>query len=150
MGYGVTQKCKCGHEYSVSSGIGYLYPLVCEEKLEKIKNGGFGEDWKQAVIECGPNLKIGVEDKVYMCSDCNTWEELTETTLYKSQDDLNQENTLYYMPGDEGYIAYKRTTHNCPKCGKTMKVLDEKDLSNLPCPKCGEINGRETDMIMWD
>ncbi len=35
MGYGFTYKCKCGHEYSVSSGIGYLYPLtIILEKKE--------------------------------------------------------------------------------------------------------------------
>ena len=48
MGYGYTYKCKkCGHEYSVSSGIGMLYPNICEEELEKIKAGKYGEEWPE-------------------------------------------------------------------------------------------------------
>ncbi len=150
MGYGFTYKCKCGHEYSVSSGIGYMYPLTCKEELEKIENGEYGEDWKQAAIDCGPNLKIGIENKVFMCSDCNTWEELSEITLYKPINNISKDNAQYFMSGDEGYKAYKRTVYNCPQCGKKMKTLSEEDLNVLPCPICGEFNERETDLIMWD
>ena len=152
MGYGYTYKCKkCGHEYSVSSGIGFMYPDICQEQLEKIKSGEYGDDWKQAVSECGPDLKIAVIDKVYMCSDCNIWDEKTEITLYKPKDEsTGKEEAFYYMPGDEGYSAYKKTVQNCSKCGKNMKTLNEKKLLFLPCPKCGELNEQETDVIMWD
>ena len=153
MGYGYTYKCKkCGHEYSVSSGIGMLYPNICEEELEKIKAGKYGEEWKQASIDCGPNLKIGVIDKTYMCYDCNLWEEQTDITLYKPEEDRDakRKDAFYYMPEDKGYSAYKKTVHDCPKCGKKMKELKEKNLTFLPCPECGQLNEQEADLIMWD
>ena len=126
MGYGYTYKCKkCGHEYSVSSGIGMLYPNICEEELKNIKSGKYGEDWKQASIDCGPDLKIDVIDKTYMCYDCNSWKKQTDITLYKPKEDCapKYKDVIYYMPGDKGYSAYKKTVHNCPKCGKKMKEL---------------------------
>jgi DNA-directed RNA polymerase subunit RPC12/RpoP len=45
MGMGYEYKCsKCGKEYYVSLGVGFLQPNICKEELKKIKNGEYGED----------------------------------------------------------------------------------------------------------
>ena len=48
MGSGFEYKCsKCNNEYGITLGIGMMYPVVYKELVDEVKNGAFGEEWKQ-------------------------------------------------------------------------------------------------------
>ena len=52
MGTGYTRKCpKCGFEFHSSTGVGFLFPKVYAETVQKAKEGELGEELKSFFAE---------------------------------------------------------------------------------------------------
>ena len=51
----------------------------------------------------------------------------------------------------EDYDMVLHIIHQCPVCGKEMKIIDEESLpeGKLPCPRCKHLN-TPSGVIFWD
>ena len=164
MGQGYDYKCKkCKHEYSVYPGIGMRYPNAFRELLQKIEDGGYGEEWKQ-LLKDTPYAAANAERIVYICKKCGQWEIGQDITLYAPNNPKTIPGKQYGTKTvkDWGYVPYvmgwelkeeyhvlKRHYHKCNKCGQRMHKASEEEMQHLTCPKCGTENEVEG-LIMWD
>ena len=111
-------------------------------------------------------IAIDAGTNVFSCGKCGFWKAETGLSLYVPRDPeaLKEKYSLdsveelsereFVMPWDlaEEYKVLKRYIHKCSKCGSRMRRLSEKEMCELPCPKCGgkpEHNGPEC-FIDWD
>ena len=70
MGNGYALKCNnCGFEIDVMLGRGFLYPSVCQDLIEKAKNGEFGEEYRRIVVS-NPHSVIDGNKELYACKKC--------------------------------------------------------------------------------
>lgn len=152
MGSGTVYKCKkCGHEFNVLTGIGMLYPHVCNETKEKIRKGKYGKEWKTLLNE-NPDCIVNCERELLICEDCGTPKTEKNLSLYLPR---KRAKTNPYAFGEE--LEKKHTLlaaypHRCKKCGGSCKAVRQEIFpSSLKCPKCGEkmVNDPML-MISWD
>ena len=86
MGYGEEFKCsKCGYEYMYGVGVGFMFPKVYEELLESVKEGDYGEEWKELVLKTD-NIAIDAETYLYCCKSCGNWKTEEGLSLYVPKD----------------------------------------------------------------
>ena len=170
MGSGVGFKCsKCGHKYSYGTGVGFLFPMVYEELLTSVKEGEYGEEWKNLALK-NENVAIDAEIHLYCCKSCGGWDTEKGLTLYvpkdpevikqKEQEEkrpwcvgFDFKNASYVTSYDlrEYYSVLKRYIHKCPNCGKPMHKATREEANNLPCPKCGGTPQSDyCSIINWD
>ncbi len=139
MGTILEYKCKkCRKTYSVSVGIGYLQPMICEDTVKGIAAGKYGKEWKDAYENGGENLAVTAEKVIYCCEKCGSWENKTDITLYAPDKKSVEKSRHFIMRGDEGFHVYKQFVPTCSQCGGAMKELEK--VYELSCPKCGTVN----------
>ena len=164
MGRGYGYKCKeCKHRYSAFPGIGKAYPEAYRELIQKIEDGGYGEEW-QRLLKDTPYVAVNAENVIYSCKECGQWEMGQDITLYapnhpkailSKQYGIKTVEEWGYVPFvmnwelREEYHVLKRHYHKCSKCGKRMHKASENEVKHLPCPKCGTEN-EVRDYIIWD
>lgn len=166
MGSGFEFKCcNCGNEYYVNLGIGFLYPRVYKETVEKIEDGEYGPDLKET-FESVKYAAIDASKVLFKCPDCGNWEVDIDLSIYAPNDVETVkalkfgEKTVQELGGipyamshmlEEDFHLLKEYKHSCKKCGAEMLKFDEsKNCSILPCPKCGKENECEPFLICWD
>ncbi len=163
MGMGRSFTCrKCGKEYDVFWGIGFRFPLIYEELLEDIKNGKYGQEWKDLVLR-GEHVAVDAEDCVYLCKKCGHWDAEPNLSLYAPNDPeaimkkeaAEEEKVSSYVMSYElkkDYHLLKRRLHKCPECGGLMHRATDSEISRLRCPDCGGIPEENYNhgMILWD
>ena len=155
MSKGYNFKCKkCGEEYSVFTGIGMLMPMEYRQTLDEIRQGVWGEEYKQTLAD-NPLMAVDVEEEVYICGTCGRWKNEKNMDLYAPNHP--EEKTVaekgcepFVMRADllENYRLVKRRVHYC-ECGKRMRRATDSEARNLPCPHCGEVNTAQTP-VLWD
>ncbi len=165
MGTGLCFKCKkCGHEYSVMLGVGFSFAKEARNALKSIEKGEYGAELKEA-YEKTPYAAVYTDRSVYLCSGCGRWIMDADLTLYgpNAPDAIPKKQYGEKTVEEWGYVPYvskidlkedyhvvKRIYHKCDRCGKRMHKASENEIKKLPCPKCGEINEEEPDLIYWD
>ena len=158
MGSGYVIKCKeCGFSYDVSIGIGFLYSDVCDKILEDMKNGKFGEDFKESANTI-TNPAIHQSDELFVCDNCGFWRaseiidlcspietKKKKKCLFWIKDILNDEPkeiTSYVMTAQIGrtHQIVRSVEHKCDCCRTNMHPIEESNIRrfNLRCPKCHE------------
>lgn len=162
MGRGYTKKCpKCGFEFHSWTGVGFLFPKVYTETVQKAKDGELGEELRNFFVEHKDGA-INVENVTICCEKCGNLGCAMDLTMYvpngKKQDKIAHgrwsvafefEGADYVSPTDldEYFVEYAKYPHKCDKCGGAMRVLKEDE--EIVCPECKE--PLETvDIIMWD
>ena len=164
MGIGLNFKCqKCGKEYRVMRGVGMMFPLTYERTMEAIKEGRYGEQWKQIVTETS-YAAVNAEKEVYLCSSCGSWRTERNLSLYRPNDPEQIRTKQYgiktveewgdvpYVDRDDlkrDYKLIKAFPHKCGKCGKRMRKAKEAEIKKLPCPRCGTVNS-SNGILLWD
>ena len=160
MGTGYNFICSnCDKEYSVWTGIGYAYPLVYSEAVEKLKRGKFGKEIKDAFLKAEHAL-LDYEDNLYVCR-CGYWRVDHCMDVYsverKDGEQIDEETRTFIFPDDPDIIAtlLYHEKHLCKKCGREMKKIKNVESYlkryGLPCPKCGKRHKREmSNLILWD
>ena len=148
-------KCKkCGEVYYVFTGIGTLMPMGYRRTLDEIRQGVWGEEYKQTLAD-NPLMAVDVEEEVYICGTCGRWKNEKNMNLYAPNHP--EEKTVaekgcepFVMRADllENYRLVKRRVHYCD-CGKRMRRATDSEARNLPCPHCGEVNTAKTP-VLWD
>ena len=162
MGGGTCFSCnQCGHKDTVCFGIGFLFPQLYQDVVEKIRKGKYGREWKQ-VFESEPGAAVDVEMQLYVCPECGTYKQDLNLSLYKPAPDADyiQEWILsgrkydmdmkYVTPYilTKDYRQLKRYVHKCHACGKRMHQYRVGD--RLACPKCKKGEMEPAGDILWD
>lgn len=158
MGTGYNYKCKkCGCEFTMLLGSGFLGYESCEKAKDEILSGELGEEWKTAYSSTS-RPAICREKAVFICDCCGHWLRDDLTVLY-APDDIEsveeifegKEPPYFWFRGEEDglFRIVKQTEKICPECGKTMRRANENDFAKLPCPECGEPNAAAAG-ILWD
>lgn len=164
MGKGLEFKCKkCGFSIGANFGIGFFYPRVCEEILENIRQGIFGDEMKNAANTI-PNVAVHQKNALFVCDCCGalvvndvvdlcapTRQYKKRTVRFSSAFDFP--DARYVMNSDIGdtYRIIYSVKHKCDRCGNQMRVLKDEEMldENLTCPECKEkltISG----VFCWD
>ena len=129
MGQGYTLGCeKCDYTIDYYQGIGFLYPVECNNMLAAMQAGKYGKRFMEAAKSAAaPRVEFSRE--LYRCDKCGELRSDMEIELYD---------------GDK-VILTKR--HVCGKCRSQMSLV--KSTRGLKCPHC-KSKLKPTDMIMWD
>lgn len=161
MGNAYTKKCcKCDYIFHASDGVGFLFPKVYDETLEKAKSGELGQELK-AFLEEHEDGAIDASMSVFRCNNCGELANYINLTMYIPKNNTtNEENGMwsisfpfkggdYVMPWDLKlyYTEYAKYPHKCEKCGMDMTVVE--DDENILCPKCKNPL-EDFELILWD
>lgn len=153
---------KCGYTFSAFVGIGFTYPKVYAEAVEKLKTGFYGAQGKE-FFEAFPDGAITCEKIVVQCNDCNSLMEVLDLSLYVLKDGVSKEKIERTVPWSSGfsgegyeyvtefelrknYELFEEYDHRCRKCnGPTTVVpgftenMSKKKNRKMPCPECGNV-----------
>ena len=161
MGQGASYSCfKCGYAYSYNNGVGFMFPTVYRETVEKAKKGKLGKVLKK-FFEEHPDGAINAEYVTLCCEDCGELKNGMDLGMYVPEKEIParrnvrwcvaapQEDISYVTTSDlkELYKKYADYPHKCRKCKGRMRVLAEDET--LICPKCKKPM-ELIDSIMWD
>lgn len=170
MGSIYTCKCnKCGFSYEAWTGVGFLFPKVYEETVNKMKAGEYGPQGKD-FFEAFPNGAITCDNVVIQCTRCHKLSEVPELTMYIPNNRYDPQkinenkvpwstafsfnNKKYVSSGDlnKYYTEFEKYDHKCPECnGKAVIVPGFTDDCSkgidrhVVCPQCSNI----LDIHIW-
>lgn len=163
MGSGYKYKCsKCGYSFMSANGVGFLFPVVYEETIQKAKAGELGEVIKTFFDE-HPNGAISAENVTLCCDKCGKLSLGQDLTMYLPNDenykDIEHGRWTVGMPFEganyvtnwdleEHYKEYAKYQHKCTECGGNMHIVSDEE--QLMCPKCKTPFEPSTEIIMWD
>ena len=163
MGNGLGFRCnKCGHEFTASFGIGFMFPVLYRETVKEIRQGKYGREWKE-LFKTTPGAAVNAEMELYVCGTCGCSVNDLNLAIYepkkpravKIQDPepagtMQAKGREYVMPYElkSDYRLVELFIHKCPECGKRMHKYRETD--RLKCPECRTGWMEETDSILWD
>lgn len=174
MGYATSIHCKC-QEKPLWLDVGMGYHAVYQETMKNIKDGKYGPEMKDLVL----NKKYVVVDATfqpYYCEKCGYVESTMPLDLYEPRDMKEVETRIinrwcaadpsinktvgelgefpYWYPNSDkkGFKILKKYVHICPECGELMKKTNIDKLFGTKCPKCGEKYSRVPGIldIHWD
>jgi len=162
MGSGCIKKCpKCNYEYNSSTGVGFLFPLVYVETVQKAKAGDFGKELQEFFKEHEDGA-ISVEKVDLCCEDCGHLSGDFDLTMYIPNEKepektghgrwtvgMSFEDVDYVSPYDLDmfYKEYAKYPHRCEKCGGKMRIMKEDE--QMICPKC-KAPLETSDELCWD
>ena len=152
MGQGFKFECQeCGYSSNAFFGIGFLYPNVCEEILQNMKNGVFGEKLKEDANTIS-HAAIHQRSSLFVCDNCGNWrvDDIIDlcAPIQKSKKNnqifsvTNEAENLhsYVMDADIGetYRVVGSVEHKCDCCQQNMRAIKESKIVKLKlkCPNC--------------
>ena len=162
MGKGYTKTCKkCGYSFTCYEGVGFLFPKVYAETVEKAKAGKLGKVMK-SFFEEHPDGAINAENVALCCDNCGNIKRGKDPTMYIPKGKVpkrpkNQRWCVafpnppqdYVMSSelDKYYEKYADYRHRCGKCKCKMHVV--KDEETLLCPNCRK-PFEISEVLRWD
>ena len=147
MGNGYSYKCiKCGNEYTVNTGIGFMFPNDYQRIMKEISKGRYGEK-RKALYRNIPGLAVDAGRHYYECKDCGYWSVEENLDLYEPKKEVGEVHCV--MPDDlkRKYKFIDKYDHRCPECNGQMKQRDRK--VNVRCPSCRTVN-EPLGSVDWD
>ena len=148
MGSGFAMKCpKCGYKFYRGEGIGFFFPSLYEETVQKAKSGKLGPEIK-AFFKEHKNGVINSEIRTFVCEECGDLSSNMPLTMYLPKQ-IDAPEPDYVMESDlvDNYLEYAKYPHKCKKCGGKMRMIDHEE--DLMCPKC-RVPLECEDFILWD
>lgn len=161
---------KCGYAIRIIEGAGFLFPMIYQDTVKKMKKGELGEQ-AQVFFANHPDGAINCDMTLAQCKGCGEYFETYDWSMHlpkpeiqlpdgasdaEWQDEKSNLTEDYVMPRelDEEYDLYEKFNHPCPKCGSKAEVVDDyhEKLTKglLKCPRCGsELEGNQGN-ILWD
>ena len=166
MGKVIKLECKeCGFSSNAFLGIGFLYPNVCEEILQNMKNGAFGETIKEAANTV-PGAAVHQGKALFVCDNCGSWRTddiidlcspIEKTQRRKGRFCVANEcldSVSYVMDSDIGdtYQIIHSVEQKCTCCQQNMRAVKESKMFKLKlkCPNCNEKLAINEACLDWD
>lgn len=166
-GYGCTCS-KCGFHIECNFGVGFLFPKVYAETIDKAKNGEFGTKYQSFFLE-NKDVALDCENVMLQCKDCGQYDEGMDLSAYMKKPEYQIkkagiwsasfpfEGASYETDRElkEGYIKKMDFPHKCKKCKGAMRIISGEEFNmfldnqEITCPKC-KIPLELTDIISWD
>ncbi len=162
MGSSCTKKCsKCGFEHVSSTGVGFRFPIVYVETLQKAKDGELGKELYE-FFKDHPDGAINAAYVDLCCEACGYFSGDMDLTMYIPNENKPEkirhgrwtvgssfEETDYVSWWDleKYYSEYAPYPHRCEKCGSKMRILKEGE--EMLCPEC-KIPLDTVAEILWD
>ena len=162
MGSGYKKICpKCSFEFSSYTGVGFLFPKVYAETVQKAKEGKLGQEL-QIFFEEHNNGAINAEKVTLCCERCGHLANGKDLTMYvpknNEQGAISHGNWCVAIPFEgaeyvsgsdleEYYEEYASYPHKCEECGGKMHIVG--DGEDLFCPQC-KVPIETSEVYMWD
>ena len=148
MGYGSEMKCpKCGFEFFSRTGVGFSFPTVYEETVQKAKSGKLGEE-AQAFFKEHSDGSINAEYVTLCCDECGELFTGQDLTMYAPKYGYIMRNSYVFEDDLERYYSEElKYPHKCEKCGGSAHVVDSEET--LLCPRC-KVPMEAFGSICWD
>ncbi len=148
MGKGYTWKCpQCEYSFSNCEGIGFLFPVVYEETIEKAKERKLGKTLKK-FFEEHEDGTIDAERVTLCCDKCGNFSGAQDLTMYiPKYPVVKRRNYLMKWEIDYSYEKYADFPHKCGKCRGKMHVVKQDE--DLICPECGATLEKIA-ALLWD
>jgi hypothetical protein len=157
MGKGLSWICpNCGYEFSAVLGLGFRYPRVCHQLVQKARAGAYGAEW-QDLVETYPGTFLDGDRVLLRCENCGSYDNEALLTAYIPKDAELQAKPIpekqWTVPEKEGYELYGVYEHRCKDCGGKMRVFLEQELFEKKddeiCPRC-KTALKLKDFYWWD
>ena len=158
MGKGLSWICpNCGYEFSAVLGLGFRYPRVCHQLIQKARAGAYGAEW-QDLVETYPGTFLDGDRVLLRCENCGSYDNEALLTAYIPKDAELQakpipEKQWIVVPEKEGYELYGAYEHRCKDCGGKMRAFSEQDILGKKvdeiCPHC-KTALKLKDFYCWD
>ena len=133
-------KCtKCKKAENATFGFGFKYQDLCDETMQKMKDGEFGEKYAK-IIKDNPDSIINCDSVVFVCKECNKW--FTDIAM-----NIHKKDIYGYLELGKMIKKFERTCKNCGS--KKLIMLAYFDDNIMKCNNCGG-KLKETNHIMWD
>ena len=144
---------KCRYVFPSVTGVGYLFVDQGNKLVEAIKEGEYGEKWKDFLLS-HPEGTVNCRSELLICKDCGAPKNDFNLTLYLpkravKEDELN--GPQFVMEKGKGDSVYAMFPHTCDVCGGECVI--SKVIPSIPmkCPKChGEMKAAKEDSICFD
>ena len=152
MGTGLNFKCNCknrpeGRNFYL--GVGMHYPHACAETMQEMRDGGYGDEWRQVVTEY-PDGAVDCERQIYLCDKCGHFEVDEVRDYYIPTESNNHNGCCVWDAKSDEYQLIRRFSHICPKCQSEMRIANP-EADTLVCPDChSPLMLNPFGMIMWD
>lgn len=167
MGRGINLYCpNCGFTDTFDLGVGFSYPRVFVDTMEKAKSGRQGKKLKKLLIK-HPEVVVDPEIVLMVCPKCHWLFHGMDLTAYipKPGYDRSKEpkrvwssasryNDLDYVsPADLRlhYDIIQKYDHSCERCGTELELIHDNEIGQriIPCRKCGTAMTART-VSNWD
>lgn len=155
MGGSISFICNhCRYLKNICTGVGFLFPQKYEEVVKDIKEGKYGEKWRDLFLNT-PNAAVNAGLEAYYCPNCGKWKSDYNLSLYIPKDSDEQDLTETSLPNyvcpwelPDKWRMFRLFIHKCPDCGKRMRYARQND--SPACPKCGQRGTFGPGTILWD
>ena len=160
MGAGYFYRCpKCGYSFWASTGVGFMFPMVYAETVQKAKKGELGKEIQDFFKEHEDGA-INASMVILRCEDCGHLSSGMNLTMYVPNGKKPKKNEhgrwsvalpfegADYVTGielEEYYTESAKYPHKCENCGGRMIPLHTKPV----CPECNTPLEEELDLL-WD
>ena len=155
-------KCpKCEYTFEQWEGVGYMFPMVYAETVQRAKNGELGEEIQNFFNEHEDGA-IRADSVTLCCDKCGalrTGKDLTMFVPKGNKSDQTEHGRWSVAMPFEGaryvsdtelelyYSEYMKYPHKCDECGGSMHIVGYGE--ELKCPKC-KVKLETEDFICWD
>ncbi len=155
MGGSISFICNhCRYQENIHTGVGYAFPYVYKEVVNDIKEGKFGEKWRDLFLNT-PHAVVNANLEAYYCPSCGKWMSDYNLSLYVPIDSDEQDITEVALPDyvcpwelPHEWKMLRLYIHKCPDCGKRMRYARWDDLPL--CPQCGQRGTFGSGTVLWD
>ena len=137
----------CGKNHYITIGGGLYIEGFSDNLTRKMKNGAYGEEYKE-LVNSKPFVFVDGIRKVYYCDNCENWTIEETLDLYSSNATYITIFSLYSNP--EKFTLMKEFKHICKKCNHTMRKLDDDEDDKLKCLNCHSDLVSKGHGIDWD
>lgn len=145
MGTKYVFKCfKCKYQIDISLGVGFSFPMLYKEIVEKAKSGDFGETMKE-FLHTFPEGRIDAENALYLCQACGNMEVLPELSLYLPKGEAPKrfpfkgESYVTHRDLERDYALFEAYQHKCSKCQRIDTLIPREEILSskfIKCPQC--------------
>ena len=149
MGQGSILQCrKCGLYLEACLGVGAYDVIIRQEIRRDMRNGVYGE----VIKEASRRLKaIHQERALFACDHCGDL--VVDNVIDLCEPTINCEHPRHfvmdYQLGDT-YRVVHSVEPKCAKCNNPLRIIKQRPLSNLKCPRCKVKLFVLEDVIDWD